>query len=87
MLQVAFITTLKSSDFCKRHNFAKDITDLDDDERFLQGVHVSSLIHGYNVRICSWDNPHVFIEYQCESLGVNIWHTKGCIPFFFMEPT
>jgi len=53
--------------------------------------HVSSAVNRRNVRIWGSENPHVYVEHQCDSPKVNVFcavsSQKVYGPFFFAEET
>jgi len=69
------------------------------DDHFLEKVqfsdettlHVSSVVNRRNVRIWGSENPHAYVEHQCDSPKVNVFcaisSEKGYSPFLFAEET
>jgi hypothetical protein len=53
--------------------------------------HVSGAVNHRNVKTWGSENPHAYVEHQCDSPKVNVFcaisSQKGYSPFFFAEET
>ena len=94
------VQQLSDEDHRRRLDFCLQLRDLlSCDDRFLEKVqcidevtlHVSGAANHRNARIWGCENPHAYVEHQCDSPKVNvfcaIYSQKVYGPFFFTEET
>jgi hypothetical protein len=94
------VQQLSDEDHRHRLDFCLQLQDLmSSDDHFLEKMqfsdeatfHVSGAVNRPSVRIWGSENPHAYVEHQCDSPKVNVFcaisSQKAYGPFFFAEET
>ena len=97
---IQMVQKLSDEDHRRRLDFCLQLQDImSSDDHFLEKVqfsgeatfHVSGTVNRRNVRIWGSENPHAYVEHQCDSPTVDVFCAisgqKVYGPFFFAEET